>query len=193
MLTRLCKAFAAAALFVIGGCGTPSIHPVWSKDKEIIEPALVGAWREREEKTTYTVTRDGDAYRMVVRDGDPKNPKEWTLEMHLVKLGDARFADMTTPESEQSNVGTHWGPLFIPTHMFVKYALDGDSLRVWMLDREWLEKLAADKKAALPFTSVNKETILITADTPELQAFLQAHAAEASAFGKPIELSRMKP
>jgi hypothetical protein len=193
MLTRLCKAFAAAALLTIGGCGTPSIHPVWSKDKDIAEPTLVGVWRAGEEKTTYTVARDGDAYRMTARDNDQKNPEEWALEMRLVKLGDARFADLTTPDSERSKVGDHWGAFFIPTHMFVKYAVEGDNLRVWVLGREWLERSAAGNKAPLPFTPLGMDLLLITAETPALQAFLQAHASDAAAFGEPIELKRVKP
>jgi hypothetical protein len=188
MLGRIAAGFLAA-LFAMTGCATPSVNPIWSAERGISEPGIAGTWRpaREEDRTTYAITERGDAYRMLVRSDDPEHPKEWEFEIRLVKLGEARFADVAAAPDERGRVGERWGPFFVPTHMIVKYALEGDSLRVWLLRREWLEA------SALPWTSHSKDVSLITAPTPDLQKFLEESAAKPRAFWEPIGLRRSRP
>lgn len=171
---------------VLTGCATPSVHPVWSEEKNHEEPALAGTWRpvRADDRTSYTVEARGDAYRLTARNDDPERPASWEFLVRLAKFGPGTFADISAPPEERGRVGERWGPFFVPTHMFVKYELDGDALRVWLLRREWLEK------SDLAWTSLSKDVSLITAPTPELQKFIEASAGNPAAFGEAIELRR---
>src|SRR5437870_3291555 len=95
---------ALVAAAAISGCATPSIHPLYSKDKEVAEPGIVGAWKpsDKNDKTIYTVSRDGPAYRMVVKDGDGSEPK--VCDVRLVQLGKFRFADFSPTEKGAKGV-----------------------------------------------------------------------------------------
>ena len=180
------------AATAITGCATPSIHPIYSTDKEATEPGIVGVWKPADEndKTIYTVSREGAAYRMVVKDGD--QDKSRVSDVHLVALGQFRFADFAAPENARSKVDDEWSALFIPTHLFLRYQLNGDSLKIWALDRDWLREAVKTKKVQLACTSASDGDVIITAETPEIQAFLEANAADPNAF-KPAELRRSKP
>jgi hypothetical protein len=179
---------AAAAL--LAGCATPSLHPIYSPDKEIQDPGLVGVWRDADgtDKTTYTVTREGSQYQLVIAGEKDRTD----CAVHLVQLGKYRFVDLAAADKERDQINDRWGELFLPTHMFLRYEVEGDGLKVWHLDRDWLKKGLDAKSPAVACTTLNDQTILITASTPELQAFLEKYAADSAAF-KFSELKRTKP
>ncbi len=177
----------------LGACATPSVHPIYTAaDTPLIEPGIVGAWKQSGDKETYTITRAGDGYHMLVKNNEASGAKQWEFSVRLVKLGDTSFADIAAVEEERQAHEEHWGTLFVPTHMFVAWALDKDMLTVRMLKRAWLQSALADEKVALGHTRLDGNTILITADTGDLQAFLKAHAKDDAAFGDVVNLERMK-
>lgn len=177
----------------LGACATPSVHPIYTAaDTPLIEPGLVGTWKQSGDKETYTITRAGDGYHMLVKNNEASGAKQWEFSVRLVQLGDSSFADIAAVEEERQAHEEHWGPLFVPTHMFAAWALDKDTLTVRMLKREWLERTLADKKIALGCTRLDGHTLLITADTEDLQAFLKEHAKDDAAFADVVKLERAK-
>ncbi len=76
--------------------------------------------------------------------------------------------------------------------MFGWYELRGDSLKIHSLKREWLAKGLRDYTLRLAHTPMDNDVILITAQTAELQAFLEAHAGDDGAFDT-TELKRGGP
>ncbi len=177
----------------LGACATPSVHPIYTADdKPVIEPGLVGTWNTADDKATYTVSRAGDGYRLVIKDNEPKDARQWEFAVRLVMLGDTSFADFAAPEKESAAIGEKWGPLFVPTHMFAAWALDKDALTVRMLKKDWFKQGVAEKKFTLAHTRVDDE-FLITAETRDLQAFLKEHAKDEKAFGDVVKLERVKP
>jgi hypothetical protein len=191
MLSKMWAPLAGlvGAVLILTGCATPSVNPVWSAERGISEPAIVGEWRPTKDgdKTTYTIAVKGDAYRMLARSIDPKEPEEWEFEVRLAKLGEGKFADVSAAPESREQVSKRWGPLFVPTHLFARYALEGDALRVWLVRREWLES------SKLPQTTLSKDVSLITAPTSELQKFLESSVGKPQAFGDVIELRRALP
>lgn len=177
----------------LGACATPSVHPIYTAaDTPLIEPGLVGTWKQSGDKETYTITRAGDGYHMLVKNNEASGAKQWEFSVRLVKLGDSSFADIAAVEEERQAHEEHWGTLFVPTHMFVEWTLEKDTLTVRMLKRAWLQSALADEKITLGHTRLDASTILITADTGDLQAFLKAHAKDDAAFGDVVNLERMK-
>lgn len=185
---------AAVLSAVLTGCSTPSVHPIYSAtDKPLAEPGLVGTWKDKAARPTYTLTRAGDNYHMLVRSNESKEPEQWEFSVRLVKIGKANFADFAAVEDERKAHDDHWGPLFVPTHMFARWALEGDSVTVWVPRREWLEKALADKTLTMPHTRLDRHTLLITAETAELRAFLKKYGTDEGAFADEVKLERVKP
>jgi hypothetical protein len=191
MLLRLWS--LVLATIVVGGCGTPSIHPLYSKDKEATDDAIVGTWRstDKDDKTRFEVSRAGDAYRLVTRTDD-KDAEPVEFEVHLLQLGKYRFADFAAPGGDRKKQDEKWGPLFVPTHLFARYALDGDRLKVWCPNRQRLAAAVKDKKVQLAATTPKNNLLLITAETAELQKFMQEHAEDSGLYDM-VQLERVKP
>lgn len=192
MFRSLSGAVLAVSLLA-AGCATPSVHPIYTDDTLVTDPAVVGTWKQPGERPTYTLTRVGDGYHMVVKSDDPRDPEQWEFAVRLTQIGAHRYADVTAVEEEREAHEDHWGPLFVPTHMFCRYALERDALDVWMLSRAWLRKAAGDGTVALASTPLNKDTTLITAETLQLRAFLEKHGGDAAAFPDHTRLERVKP
>ena len=189
MLTRF--VWLVLAAITLGGCGTPSVHALYSKDKEATDAAAVGVWRSKDDKTRFEVVREGDAYRLVVRK-DEKDGEPIEFEVHLVQLGKHRFADFTAPGQDRKKQDEKWGPLFVPTHLFARYSVDGDRLRVWCPNRQRIAAAIKDRKLQLATTRVSDDVLLITAETADLQKVMEEHAEDASLFDL-VELERIKP
>jgi hypothetical protein len=191
MSTKLWILVVTAAA-MLTGCGTPSLHPLHSEDKELFDSAIVGTWKDGDDAPTYTVTRVGDRYRLLVKNNKTKEPREWEMDVRLVQLGAGRFADFCAVENERRDHEERWGPLFVPTYMFAKYTVEGETLTLWMLNKGWLEKAIADKRVGLPTSRLSQNEVLITAETAQLQAFAQKHADDPAAFSDKTQLRRVK-
>ncbi len=192
MVPRFLTVLVAAVL--LGGCSTPSIHSIYSKDKAVAEPGLVGSWQytDPSDSPTFNLSQAGDAYRLHVKSRDPAEKEGWDFDVQLVKLGDERWFNAAPTEADRKAQGERWGPIFVPTNMFARYKLDGDTLTVWFLDRRAFNEALSDKKLTLAHTSFDKDTLLITAETPELQKFLAEHGTDAALFEEE-HLKRIKP
>ena len=184
---------AAAAL---AGCETPSTQPLASEDKRITDAALIGTW-QAEDKAFYTVSPEDDHYLVVIDNRDAPNLHLWNLEMRPIQLGKYRFADFQAAEKERRAIEERWGPFFVPTHLFVRYTVDvgAGSLKIWTLKGSWLGK-QADRPRYTDFDyspiDPGDQRFLLTADTRDLQAFLESHAEAVDAF-EVEEFKRVKP
>lgn len=47
-------------LFILSGCGVSSIHPLYTEQDVIFDPALLGDWTDKDSKGTSTFTKSGD-------------------------------------------------------------------------------------------------------------------------------------
>lgn len=178
----------------MAGCSTPSVHPIYSEnDTPLAAPGLVGTWKDKNGAPTYTLTSAGENYHLLVKSNDARSPERWEFAVRLVKIDEANFADFSAVEEERKTHDDHWGSLFVPTHMFARWLLEGDSVTVWLPKREWLEKALAEKTVTLGHTRLGGSTILITAETAELRAFLKKYGTDAGAFADQVKLERVKP
>src|SRR5207245_7376674 len=79
-------------LLALGGC-IPSLHPLYTDNDVVFDPALLGQWvrAERDSKQTLTFTKaDKNAYKLVQTD-DSSNG---VYIAHLVKLDGKLFLDI---------------------------------------------------------------------------------------------------
>jgi hypothetical protein len=194
-LRALVLALGAAWL---GGCGTPSVHPIYTKDTVIEDERIVGSWRDEERKNTYTVSAPKDSvYRLRVghrADEKGQKPEETDFEVRLVRLGGHLFIDAWAPASERKRVQEKHGPLFVATHMFARVKIEGGTVAVAWLKQEWARAKMNDRGAGFSATPLGDDPaggILITSETEKLQAFLKAHAEDEDAWDT-LTLRRVK-
>ncbi len=169
----------------------PSLYPLYTEEDVVFEPAAVGAWIDGDD--TWTFEKAGTGYTLtIIEDGVSAD-----FDAHIVQLGEHRFVDLF-PEDEPLPDHDIYNSHIVPVHHFWKFSLEGDTMRLVGLDHEWLEDQLESGSVSLSHSrwGDNNDCILLTAQTPELQAFMVAHAGNPEAFpeGGPddgvIELQR---
>jgi hypothetical protein len=200
MLMSLCVAFTLFA-----GC-IRCLHPIYTSSDLVFNENLIGTWRQSGEATTwqFTESKKGDAeraYRLVLTDSEGR---PGTFLAHLVKLDDQFFLDLFPIAPRVMNNGLYRFH-FQRVHTFMRFDLEGNSLRLASMNPGWLEKYLKENPDALPHTTVSAtgrplqgdgqsaEQLLVTASTAELQHFVRQHADTKGAFTEPVELTKIAP
>jgi hypothetical protein len=183
---RAVKLMAALGLVVlVAGC-VPSLHPLFTEDNLVYDPALVGTWADQEGENTWTFQKFGDnVYNLIyTEEGVPAR-----FDAHLVQLGEFLFLDTYPGEPDIKN--DFYLIHLIPAHIFSRIEMEGDTLRYAMLDLDWLRDMISEEKVSIGHEKVDGG-ILLTATTAELQEFFIKYADDDKAFSDPTELRRKK-
>lgn len=190
-------AFGIAVVFM--SC-VRSLHPLFDKEDLVYEPALVGTWAEKDRKNTWTFTKSGDkAYSLVYYEQEHGSPRmeskgesaEFTA--HLGRLGKFTFLDLFPEERDEygNTRNTLYNLHILPAHTIWRVWLEGQVLRLALLDNGWLKEMIEQKKVQIAHEEIDG-AIVLTASTQQLQEFVLQHAEDADAFPNPIELRRTK-
>jgi len=201
-MNPLATVLRACAIALIGawmaGCGTPSLHPIYTKDTLVEDERIAGSWRDENGKTTYTVAlTKNSVYRLHV--GSPPSGKDdkgvdSDLELRLVQVGGSRFIDVCAGAADRSRLDEKHGTLFVPTHLFARVKIEGDTATVWWLKQDWARRMMDDHASGFSATPLDEKEngpILITSETDKLRAFLRNHAEDEDAW-ESITLRRVK-
>jgi hypothetical protein len=191
-------AIAIAAL--VAGC-VRSFYPLFTEKDLVFNPALVGTWADKE-KNTWTFQKSSDKnYRLlyfqreykVFGRGPETAGDTATFRAQLGKLKGLWFLDLYpdrgTLESHVKN-DLH-NVTMIPTHTFFRVWIEGDSLRLAMLDEEWLKRLIDQNGMRIPHVRT-EDYIVLTASTQELQRLVVMAAGDEKAFPNPGTLLRVR-
>jgi len=215
--SRIVVLFVASLALASAGCLT-SLHPWFTQDDLVFEPALIGTWQdvaspdvtwtfERKDDTTYTLidTRNQDEPRKDSK-AAAKKPVTSRLTARLMRLGQQRFLDISA--------GDEWSDsemlqsLLVNSHAVAKVSLEGDTLSTAFLDGDWIETALGDKRIVLshevvdasgaaddPPTRIHSSSrrVILTAPTGELRTFLTKHANTAGAFQAGEQMRRRRP
>jgi hypothetical protein len=179
MRTRLVLAAMTLAVLMTG-CTVRSLYPLYTEKDVVFEPGLLGTWAEHDNTNdNWVFQKSGEnSYRLISSEG------KTTLEGRLVKLGGHLFLDVT-PKDVDSEFS-------IPAHVFVKIQISGDSMRTALLNPDWVAKAGDSKTLGLSFICVgDKDKVVLTAPTKELQEFLVKHAGDEGVFGELEEYRRI--
>ena len=178
------------------GCSVPSLNPLYTEKELVFDPALVGVWVDGGQ--TWSFEKSGDkSYKLLHNDGKGRTG---TFDAHLVKLKDYLFLDISVTdlgakEESRDELVTR---TLIPGHLFLKVTESGPMLRLSWMHRRWLEaELGGNPKAIAHFKNGNQTsqtaptpTIVLTAPTEELQAFVIKYADDIKAFVETARLTR---
>jgi hypothetical protein len=112
---------------------------------------------------------------------------EDALQPHLAEVGEGLYASLvraqqTSAGNESSSYELH----LTQAHWVFRVWLDGDTLRLADLSEHWLKEAVNQAKVEVGHEEVN-DTLVLTASTPDLQAFLREYAGDAGAFPEPEE------
>jgi len=114
------------------------------------------------------------------------------LQSHLAEVGEGLYASLirAQPASAQNQDDTNDdGPYelhLIQRHWVFRVWLDGDTLRLADLDENWFKGAVNTGKVEIGHDEVN-DTLVLTASTPELRAFLLEYGGDGDAFPEPDE------
>jgi len=211
--------FLAGLAFASTACLT-SLHPWFTEEDLVFEPALVGTWVdpaseddtwtfERQDDTTYRLITTGDEGKpglFAKTTGKPKHIVAARLTARLMRLGEARYLDICAgDEWTDSSMLQH---VLVNSHGLARLRLEGDALRVAFLDEDRLEAMLGDRRVVLPHEVVDVDgdadqpptrihstgrRVLLTAPTSELQRFLVTYASDSNAFETEQVMRRRPP
>jgi hypothetical protein len=179
----LFSSLGLVSLLFLAAC-IPSVNPLYTQETIVFRPELLGVWKEKpESEESWNFTKaENNAYTLVIQEKDSSSP----LEGYLVKLGDTLFLDLFPTEDvlEKSKIGAMYRSALIPGHLIVKVTL-GKTLQLQMLNPDRFTEFLGREPKALAHALPDKERVVITASTDELQKFFKKHADTRTLWGDP--------
>src|SRR5690606_22301210 len=181
--------FGLAGIVFLSAC-VPSLHPLFTPETTAFREDLLGMWKEDpQEEGSWTFTKaDENAYKVTIEEeGEPS-----VLEGRLVKLNDAYFLDLF-PSGQalaEANLGDFYKATLIPGHLILKVVF-GPKLELYLLQPDGLKEILAANSKALDHAYPQKDRLIITAPTDELQDFIKKQSDTASLWGEPALLQKL--
>jgi hypothetical protein len=141
----------------------------------VFSDALLGSWvSDSGEKCKFTKSGDNHYELLYVEDAPAR------FEARLIELGGGTYIDLD-PKPLGKEIELYPANL-VPAHTLARVTIGKESISVAMMNGDWLEKLFDRKDLALSHERVDG-TIVLTAPTRELQAFVRKHAGDKELFG----------
>lgn len=199
-----CKVFIPALLwlFVLSGCTVYSLHPLYSDEVLIYDPALEGSWADTDsgawnirralQPDDNKVEQQTMDERTYILSYDEKG-KTVELYIHLMRLGNQLFLDYYPTEDYDKAIGNDLlaGNL-LPVHTFAKVEIGEGELKIHRFNGDWLEDLIESRRIKIAYEEVpfyGGTLKVLTASTEELQKFVIKYMNEKEAFEEPDTLT----
>ena len=165
---------------LLTGC-VPSLYPSYTDADLVFEPQLIGIWGPDENDETWRFEKDTDkGYKLLLA----SLGKTGEFYVHLLKLGTYYFLDLYPVEPDMEDKNDFYKNHLVGIHSFMRISIEPAALKLSMLDYYWLNDLLKVDPALLKHEFID-DTILLTASTKELQAFVLKHAENERAFPEP--------
>ena len=173
------------AALVLTSCA-PSLNPFYTDKDIVFNDDLLGAWvNDSGDKCMFTKSGDNHYDFLFVDDGLSR------FEARLIELGGVKFLDLY-PKTQGKN--SDLSPAnFVPAHTLALLTISKDSISIAMMDVEWIKKLSDQNRLDLAHERLADGSIVLTAQTRELQAFVMKHADDKKLFGDADVYHRLTP
>lgn len=189
-------AFTIALL--ISGC-VRSLFPLFTDEDLIFDPKLIGTWVEKDGKNTWTFEKAGEKeYTLLHFEAEYDNkmgkkiPGDTTKFIaQLGQLDKYIFLDIYPGKPDTKVKNGFYNFHLLPVHTISRVWLDGDLLKLSLLDNDWLERMIDNNAFKITHARLSDQ-IILTASTEELQQLVIRYAENKKAFPKPAEFHRMK-
>jgi len=174
----------ALGAILLAAC-VPSLHPLYTESDLVSDSLLVGIWTNESGSEVWEFSEaEGKSYELAyAKDRTPAH-----FEARLVRLNGRLFLD-TYPDEKIENdfLELH----LVPAHVFGRVWLAADTLRMSLLDGDWLRRLIDKGEVEIGHEDVD-DALVLTASTEELQKLVRKYADDAEAFAEPEVLTRRR-
>jgi hypothetical protein len=178
--------FALVALLVMVAACVPSVNPFYTSKDVVTDSRFGGTWLEDGDDTNnpaswvFEVTTN-NAYDVTFKENKDKSGK---FEGHLFKLGENLFLDLTPTECDYAtNQAGLVGVAMIPGHLLVRVTFEDKKLNLSFCDPDWTKTFLQKNPSAIAHRMVD-DSVILSADTPALQKFVQKHLGKDELFAK---------
>ncbi len=172
MKTLLCTSIFGFTLLFLG-CPVRSLQPLLLEKDVVFDPNLLGQWAENGESFTFQQWGK-NGYRILWTDA--KDTVVYRAQ--LGGLGKAWFLDSFPPDAGKNDYH------LLESHLISQIWTTGDTLRISLLEGDWLREMIDAKRLAISHVRRDSE-IILTASTEELQKLVVKYANDAGAFAEP--------
>jgi len=175
---------------LLGGCvPVMSINPLFTKDNLIFDQKLLGTWVDDINSPDMTwqfskAEEPNNAYKLILRD---EGGRKGSFLAHIVKLENHLFLDLF-PDEFPSDINdpnkTEWlynAFFLVPAHTFLRLDALGPVLKMRMTKSDKMAEMLEQDPNAVRHAKV-EDTIILTASTKELQAFMVKYAGDERLF-----------
>ncbi len=164
----------------------PSLHPLFTEDSLIFEESLVGTWEEDDNIWQFRKS-SSRSYKLIMTDAEGRKGE---FETHLVKIGEHRYLDLypVEPDLEENDF---YKMHLLPTHTFMWVKQIEPNLQLSPMGPGAIKELVSQYPEAVKHEIV-QDTVVLTAHTQELQAFVKKFHDFKGLFGEPGDLERVK-
>lgn len=172
MRDRLLAALALALAVTASGCYV-SLHPFVTKDVEVFDPALVGAWEEKDATvkdlwvfkpepadapTGYIV--EVTELQAPLFSGGPPKPVTASFGGRLGRFGDLLVLELSPDRKKALGPLEDHGVLastLVPAHIVFRVRVQGDALTLMAIDPKWMDKAIASKAIKIAHEHVDAD------------------------------------
>ena len=166
------------ACLALIGCPALSVHPLYTDQDAVVEPALEGTWGapDPSDKDVITFRKSGDrGYKLSVFHPDTKVTDNYTV--HLVLLESQMYMDLIADDQAIGDAKLDGLMGVIPTHVIMKAKISGDDLAYSTWEDDGIRKQSTGV-AGLDYQMVDGG-VLVTAPTEALRRYISAHTRDA--------------
>ncbi|MDI6766334.1 MAG: hypothetical protein QME52_05870 [Bacteroidota bacterium] len=185
-------------VLLLSGC-VRSLYPLFTDADLIFEVKLVGTWVEKDGKNTWTFEKAGEREYTLLHyeaEYDDKMGKKVPGDTskfiaQLGRLDKYLFLDIYPGKPDTKVKNGFYNFHLLSVHTISRVWLDGDLLKLSMLDNDWLERMIDNNAFKIAHARLSDQ-IILTASTEELQQLVLRYAENTKAFPKPAEFHRIK-
>mgnify|MGYP001341156270 CR=1 FL=1 len=187
MKTKNTYFILVAVILFIAGC-IPSLHPIYHDEDRIEVPEIVGKWLDDSKNIwEFQKVQDEPSYILTyidqgkLNDNIPSNDSANIL-VNIIKLGGTYIMDFYPNENQHlENLNDFLQIHLLGVHTFGKLEIKDGKPSVFMMDREWIEKLFDENKIRIKHEVIDGDAVL-TASTDDLQKFFTKYVNDKDAF-----------
>jgi hypothetical protein len=181
----------AGYALLLAGCLVTSVYPFYTAKDVVFDAALTGNWTnstDAQERWEFAAT-DTNGYRVTYSNKDSTN----VMQATLFKLQGNLFLDLFNAEIKDDVQ-----PPPIPSHFLLRMNQIKPSVKMAPMNYDWLTKLVSENPKSVRHHWLgeekekdrDKQRLVLTADTAELQKFIIQHLGTAEAWKDESELVR---
>lgn len=185
----------------VGGCSCAgSLQPLESGEPVMVSANLRGKWvttdaNSQEQEYFLVDSSSADIY--FVSSLKPNGSPREIYEVSLVQVGGYTFLDAAFDEtvSGQEHRNAH-DMAVLRIHFIGRVWVEGDTLRLGLLNYDWLREMTSSGKVKLPYVEHHEESdtlLLLTAESDKLAEFVRQYAEDSDAFSTILTFHRVGP